>query len=152
MRKAFLALVVFIAFSAVVYADSSTLSVTSTPSGATVSNINTGQVYCQQTPCSVQVTVPPNSVNIKISLAGYYDWTYLVYLYANQTTNVSASLSAVPADPCANVTCNIPYPSYCSGTNLVTYTLPGTCNLGVCSYSWSMANCTGGCPNGACLN
>ena len=208
MRKAFLALVVFIAFSAVVYADSSTLSVTSTPSGATVSNINTGQVYCQQTPCSVQVTVPPNSVNIKISLAGYYDWTYLVYLYANQTTNVSASLSAVPADPCANVTCNVqpislcedsylrtynstgtcnngvcsyssstalcpygcynsacvsqnacsnvtcnsPYPSYCSGTNLVTYTLPGTCNLGVCSYSWSMANCTGGCSNGACLN
>jgi plastocyanin len=74
--------------------EKATLSVTSTPSGATVTNINTGYVYCQTTPCNVQVAVPANSVNIKVSKSGYGDWTNLIYLYAGQTTNVTATLSA----------------------------------------------------------
>jgi len=77
---------------------SATLSLSSTPSGATVTNIDSGYSYCQSTPCnSVQVAVPPNSVNIKISKTGYYDWTNLIYVYSGQTTNVSATLSAISA-------------------------------------------------------
>lgn len=71
-----------------------TLSITSTPDGATATNINSGYVYCESTPCNVQVTVPPNSVNIKVSKIGYYDWTNLIYLYSGQTTNVNATLLA----------------------------------------------------------
>lgn len=43
----------------------------------------------------MDVSVPPNSVNIKISKTGYYDWTNLIYLYAGQITNVTATLTAV---------------------------------------------------------
>ena len=64
----------------------------STPSGAAVSNINSGFVFCQSTPCTAQVAVPPNSINIQISKTGYSNWTNLVYAYSGDTTIVNATL------------------------------------------------------------
>lgn len=76
-----------------------TLVVYSTPSGAVVTNIDTGYTYCQSTTCTVQVAVPPNSVNIRISRSGYYDWTNLIYLYSGQTTIVNATLLSASPPP-----------------------------------------------------
>src|SRR3989338_3329627 len=125
MQKAFAAVLFLAVFATAVYADTATLSVSSNPSGGTVTNINTGYQYCSPTPCSAQVTVPPNSINIRVTRDGYYDWTYLVYVYANQTTSVSAQLLSM--DPCAGVTCNSPPSSACEDSNLRTYSSPGNC-------------------------
>lgn len=72
-----------------------TLSVSSNPSGATVTNINSGYIYCQSTPCSVQVVTQFSiSANIKVSKTGYYDWTNLIRLNPKTTTTVNATLLA----------------------------------------------------------
>lgn len=67
----------------------------STPSGATVSNINSGYVYCQSTPCVAQVAYA-SSFNIQISKTGYSNWTNLVYAFASATKVVEATLTLAP--------------------------------------------------------
>ena len=54
-------------------------------------------------------------------------------------------------DPCAGVTCNTLPPIVCNGNNLITYSMPGTCSNGVCSYPSSTTACQYGCSEGACI-
>lgn len=54
-------------------------------------------------------------------------------------------------DPCAGVSCTTPTASYCSGANtLRTFSAPGTCNAGTCSYASADKSCVGGCVSGVC--
>lgn len=50
-----------------------TLSIISNPSEASVTNIDSGSVVCESTPCTKIVSVPPSSVNLKIRKSGYDD-------------------------------------------------------------------------------
>jgi len=97
------------------------LSVNSTPSGATVTNLDSGYVYCQSTPCNVDITVPPNSINIRVSKSGYSDWTNQVYLYSGQTTNIGATLVAIqPSVITPTGICQVRN----SATNIVSFFAP----------------------------
>jgi hypothetical protein len=54
------------------------------------------------------------------------------------------------ADPCANVTCNMPPPSSCSDCYSMgaSYVTPGTCSNGMCSYMPMVTQtCTYGCDS-----
>ncbi len=58
---------------------------------------------------------------------------------------------ACKADPCAGVSCNAPPLPVCSGAAVRTYTGPGTCAAGACTYpSSDGAACPFGCEAGAC--
>ena len=53
---------------------------------------------------------------------------------------------------CAGVTCNVPPSPQCEGSNLRTWTSPGTCSSsGQCNYFSSTQACANGCSAGACL-
>jgi hypothetical protein len=54
-------------------------------------------------------------------------------------------------DPCAGVACNTPPPPYCfSATVLRSYTSPGTCTAGACTYPNLDSTCQFGCDAGTC--
>lgn len=56
-------------------------------------------------------------------------------------------------DPCAGVTCADPPPSECDDAgDLVTYTTPGVCADGACTYAPSTAACPHGCADGRCTD
>ena len=63
--------------------------------------------------------------------------------YTNASTACTFGCSAGKCnnDPCTGVTCNNPPSPACSGTNKITFSSPGTCSAGVCSYSSSTTNC-----------
>ncbi len=127
---------------------SAMLSVSSTPSGATVTNINTGYVYCQSTPCNVQVAVPPNSVNIKVSKTGYSNWTNLIYLYSGQTTNVNAALlaSTSPSTTPSPTTTSCNSQGLYYGCNNPPYTTEQSClNVALTNYQSQYPNALSNC-------
>lgn len=95
-------------FAVISDSSNATLNVTTVPAGASVTNIDTGFVYCASTPCNPLVVVPPNSVNIRISKSGYGNWTNLIYLYAGKTTNVNTTLQSTPS----GMDCQSPYVEY----------------------------------------
>jgi len=54
-------------------------------------------------------------------------------------------------DACAGVTCTTaPSPTCTSTTTLRTYTAPGTCTGGACTFPYTETTCPGGCQSGAC--
>ena len=65
----------------------------------------------------------------------------------NETTNTT-----LPTDPCAGVTCNSPPATTCDGNSVKTYSSPGTCSAGTCTYPSSATSCQYGCDNGVCKN
>lgn len=65
-----------------------------------------------------------------------------------------ATLSSTgPIDPCAGLTCTAPPAPLCSsGTTRRSYSSPGTCNNGSCSYAATDQPCPVACQNGACVS
>ncbi|HLD38926.1 MAG TPA: hypothetical protein VJB05_01275 [archaeon] len=56
------------------------------------------------------------------------------------------------ADPCAGVTCSSPPATTCDGNSVKTYSSPGTCSAGTCTYPSSATACQYGCSGGQCGN
>ncbi len=54
-------------------------------------------------------------------------------------------------DPCQGVSCTAPPPARCDDASILrTFTAPGTCSNGLCSYPERTDQCLGGCQSGAC--
>ena len=68
------------------------ISVTSTPSGADITL--DGRPIGEKTPHSVPIDPGPHT--IKLTLAGYQDWTKSVQVTGGETTNVHATLTQIP--------------------------------------------------------
>ncbi len=59
-----------------------------------------------------------------------------------------------PPGPCDGVTCSAPPEAACDGNTAITYTLPGTCEDGECTYGTVTENCSSGglfCRGGICV-
>ncbi len=59
------------------------------------------------------------------------------------------------ADSCEGMTCNAPPVAICEGFTRVTYTAPGTCSGGTCSYARIETDCAAtnqACAGGACID
>ncbi len=65
-------------------------------------------------------------------------------------TSSNASGTGTGSNPCANVVCNTPPATSCSGNNIRFFSSPGACNNGACSYPETGYACQYGCSNGAC--
>src|SRR3989344_8935641 len=76
---------------------------------------------------------------------------FLLVLIAVISTAVYAE-NETQADPCAGVTCSSPPATTCDGNSVKTYSSPGTCSAGTCTYSSSATSCQYGCDNGVCKN
>ncbi|HET7540235.1 MAG TPA: putative collagen-binding domain-containing protein [Polyangiaceae bacterium] len=60
---------------------------------------------------------------------------------------------APASDPCAGVSCASPPAAVCQSTSVRrSYSLPGTCNNGSCSYAPVDQTCPGQCQNGVCVS
>ena len=53
-----------------------------------------------------------------------------------------------PVNPCAGVSCNSPPSPECIGSDYTTYSLPGTCSEGTCSYTTTSTSC----PSAGCAD
>ncbi len=62
--------------------------------------------------------------------------------------------ACVDQDLCVGISCTLPPPADCQGTQARTFTSPGTCTKGTgqCSYSASTVNCPFGCAGGRCVS
>ncbi|OHB17384.1 MAG: hypothetical protein A2749_02025 [Parcubacteria group bacterium RIFCSPHIGHO2_01_FULL_45_26] len=75
-----------------------TVVISSQPSGATAVDADSGYVYCQSTPCTVSIAVPPTSRNFIFSKAGYLSKTSRFYFVESTTTQfISVTLSVLAA-------------------------------------------------------
>ncbi|MBI4167983.1 MAG: hypothetical protein HY515_03435, partial [Candidatus Aenigmarchaeota archaeon] len=83
-----------------------------------------------------------------LTLAVLFAIVFSTAVYAqNETGNQTQQ---PPPDPCAGVTCNSPPAAACDGNSVKTYSSPGTCSGGQCSYSSSTTSCKFGCSLGQC--
>ncbi|MCB9519693.1 MAG: hypothetical protein H6699_02300 [Myxococcales bacterium] len=67
----------------------------------------------------------------------------------------SGGVCETVTDPCSGVVCNVAPPPACDGDIAVTYSLPGACADGTCSYLEDYDDCTeaaGVCTDGACIS
>jgi hypothetical protein len=53
-------------------------------------------------------------------------------------------------DTCSMIACNMAPPKMCSGNAVRTYSSPGTCAVGACTYPFVDKPCPGGCSGAAC--
>lgn len=73
------------------------------------------------------------------------------YTSHTQYCAFGCSGGACSGDPCAGVACNTPPASYCStASTLLSFSAPGTCGGGACTYPQTSKACPGGCTNGVC--
>jgi hypothetical protein len=69
------------------------------------------------------------------------------------TCQYGCANGACANDPCQGVTCSQPPANTCADTQtLRTFTSPGTCAGGGCSYAPRLVTCQFGCASGACNN
>jgi C1A family cysteine protease len=87
------------------------LSIQSNPTGATIfiDNENQGAIV---TPTTIS-SITPGSHSVKLTKSGYQDWTQSTAVTSGQTTQVSATMTAVTPD--SSVIPNDPYFSYLYG-------------------------------------
>ena len=88
--------------------------------------------------CQGCLTPPPSICmgNVRRSYTSPGDCTPSGCTYAPQdlTCPFGCNGGACNADPCASVTCTTPPAPICSGADRISYTAPGRCSGGTCSY------------------
>jgi alpha-tubulin suppressor-like RCC1 family protein len=109
---------------------------------------------CNADPCAgLSCDSPPAAVCIGDVLRSYYPSCtggMCRYPFTDRTCEHGCSSRMCNPPPCTAGSCTAPPASFCSGSSLHRYSLPGTCLSTGCSYASSVTTCDFGCTSGAC--
>jgi hypothetical protein len=119
--------------------------------------------FCQATdPClGASCNQPPSLScrgNVAVSVVSTGECAQGACLFDESTVDCSltgrycVSGACRTNDPCTGVACDEPAEPACDGTVAITYTLPGTCSLGNCTYTALRDDCAADDPNGICFD